>query len=82
MLQYGIICSHKIPSNIPNKRKGDLKADTTSGQVCDPIILCFNSVAKYCNTLILQKLKVLPKVLHNAKVVQKVLQNLLLRFDW
>ena len=36
-----------------------------------PIVLYCNSIAKYCNTLVLQN----PKVLQNIKVLQNLLQN-------
>ena len=43
-----------------------------------PIVLYCNSIAKYCNTLVLKNVKVmqqvLQKVLKNMKVLQKVLQ--------
>ena len=41
-----------------------------------PIVLYCNSITKYCNTLVLQNLKVLQYLLQTFQVLQKVLQNM------
>ena len=46
-----------------------------------PIVLYCNSITKYCNTLVLQNLKVLQYLLQTFQVLQKLLQNFQVLFS-